>query len=154
MAKRIKDVATQLECSTQTIRNYLKIGDQFFSERATAKTRKRFDDGDIRQLQTIKSLLDDGLTYDQIPDRLTPAPRVVDVGHEPDPNPEPPPEDAPPTTSALAKRYEQTIAAQQQTIVLQNDYIDHLKSENERLRSELDDARLPWWRRIFGNSPE
>jgi len=62
--KRISEVSEQLGVSAQTIRNYLKIGSDFFSERATRKTGKRFTDSDIEQLQTVRDLLSDGLRYD------------------------------------------------------------------------------------------
>ena len=66
---------------------------------------------------------------------------------------------------ANIKWIEQTIASQQQTIILQNDYIENLKTdkdrllaENDQLRTELedirqrelDDVKRPWWSRLFG----
>lgn len=168
MTKRIKDVSDQLSVSSQTIRNYLKLGPEFFSERATHPTRKRFDDDDIRQLLTIKQLLEDGHTYDQIPDQLSQAARIIDINYDvdqvqppEDTETETPPEDTPPPPTDLAIQYEPIIAAQQQTIQTLNDHIntlksdkDRLQSENDRLREDLDHSKRPWWSRLFGNSPE
>jgi len=165
MAKRIKDVATELNVSSQTIRNYLRLGDQYFSEDATHPTRKRFNNSDIRQLQRIKQLLDTGLTYEDIPDELTPAARVIHNGHDvgqEDTDTDQTPEDTPPEdtqkTTDLAIQYEPIIAAQQQTIQTLNDHINTLKSDKDRLQhqvdqlqNKLDRERLPWWRRLFDN---
>jgi len=150
--KRIGDVSKSLGVSSQTIRNYLKLGDQYFSETASRQTGKRFTAEDVVTLRAIKSHLDNGLMYEDIPERLTPAVRVIDDGQSEPGYQQEPSKDTPEPTTDLAPRYEQTIAAQQQTIILQNDYIEHLKSENERLHNELDNVRLPWFRRWFGNS--
>jgi hypothetical protein len=44
------------------------------------------------------------------------------------------------TRAELTERAESTVREER----------DCLLKENERLREELDEARRPWWRRVFG----
>ena len=144
---KIGDVATDLDVSLQTVRNWLKLGDEYFSESATRPTGKRFTPSDIQQLQTIKSLLADGLTYEDIPTRLSPAPQVVEILDD---------HQEPPTTNQDATSALQTLELMQyindmleqqqktynQTINAKDETIQVLKDEIERLRR-------PWWKRLF-----
>jgi len=167
--KRMREVSEQLGVSSQTVRNYLKLGPEYFSERATHPSRKRFTAEDVVTLRVIRDHLANGLTYDDIPDRLTPAaPRVIDHGqtigredHEPDPEPDQPTKRDQQQTTDLAIQYEPIIAAQQQTIMSKNEFIEELKTDKDRLQREvdqlkedLDRSKRPWWSRLFGNSPE
>ena len=144
---RIGDTAKMLGVTTATIRNWLSIGDEYFSESASRTTGKRFTPSDIQQLQTIKSLLADGLTYEDIPTRLSPAPQVVEILDD---------HQEPPTTNQDATSALQTLELMQyindmldqqretynQTINAKDETIQVLKDEIERLRR-------PWWKRLF-----
>jgi len=159
--KRISDVSKDLGVSSQTIRNYLKIGDKFFSPTATRKTRKLFTAEDIVQLRSIKSHLAEGVSYVDIPDYLMPAPQVVDTGKDTQ-EPEVTPEIETPKTSAIERQYQQLLTAQQlghereikrieNEITSKNEFIDYLQRDNDRLRQDNTNLRLPWYRRLFGD---
>ena len=150
---KIGDVAANLGVSLQTVRNWLKIGDEFFSENATRSTGKRFTPGDIQQLQRIQSLIADGLIYEDIPAKLKPSPQVVEVIEEAPQEPPGTPRNGANSiqTLDLMESIERLLEHQretyQETISAKDETIEVLKDENERLRRERDRARLPWWKR-------
>jgi DNA-binding transcriptional MerR regulator len=141
--KKISDVSAEIGISGQTIRNYLKRFGEFFTTAAARKTRKQFTDFDIDQLRKIKDLLADGLQYDDIPAYLTPAPQVVDDITQDTAQPE----TAAPRTSAIEKQYQAMVQLQQMG------HEREIQAKDETiaiLQRQLDLARLPWWRRMFG----
>ena len=142
---KIGDVAHGLEVSLQTVRNWLKMGDEYFSQNATKTTGKRFTPADIQQLQRIKSLLGEGLTFEDIPARLPAFPQVVDHQDPPEQTAAIQPTEYLDQLMAIldqqAQTYQVTISAKDETIQV-------LRSENERLRDELERSRLPWWKRL------
>ena len=152
---KIGDVADHLGVTLQTVRNWLKIGDVYFSHSATRTTGKRFTTSDITQFEAIKELRAGGLNIDEIASRLSPAPQLVeDVG---DTSPEPPttPQDA---TSAIQtlelmqyvnELLEQQREAFQPTIDAKNELIRELRNDKNRLQDELNRLRLPWWQRLI-----
>ena len=141
---KIGDVATDLDVSLQTVRNWLKLGDEYFSESATRQTGKRFAPSDIQQLQTIKSLLADGLTYEDIPTRLSPAPQVVEILDD---------HQEPPTTNQDATSALQLIELTQYVIDQQKETfqvtLDAKDETIQVLKDEIERLRRPWWKRLF-----
>ena len=147
---KIGDVASSLGVSLQTIRNWLKVGGEFFSQNATKTTGKRFTPADIQQMQRIKSLLAEGLTFEDIPARLPAAPQVVDDIPKEQPDQQEPSNALQPTEylDQLMAILEQQRETYQETIGAKDETIQVLRSENERLRDELERSRLPWWKRL------
>ena len=141
---RISEVASLLKVTPATIRNYVNTFADFLSIESTQKTGKRFNHRDVTVLTEVIRLLRAGHTYDQVPDLLPAQVEVVDDQRfqEPPATPQEP-------ISAIQtlelmeyidhmleqqrETYNQTIAAKDQLI--------------ERLESELERARRPWWRR-------
>jgi len=134
--KRIGDVADILQVSTQTIRNWLRLGDDFFTEAATRQHGKRFAAADLDQLKRIQRLLSEGFILDQIKTMLPAAPQIVDILEDP----QPPATDHQPTNAPIEVFWSVTLAAKDETIAI-------LKEENQRLRDEIENLRKPWWRR-------
>jgi len=149
---RIGDTAAMLGVHPATVRNWLKLGDEFFSSNATKTTGKRFTPQDIEQLKRIQSLLDEGFRYEDIPARL-PVPEVFEVIED-----TPPEAPGPSQTNANAMQpteylerfqaiLEQQHETHQEAIRAKDETIQVLKDENERLRADLERARRPWWKR-------
>ena len=146
---RITEVAKQLGVTPNTIRTYLKHFSIFLSPSALRKTQKRFTQRDIHILGLVYNHLREGLTYDQVPPLLPSPAEVVDIPEEPQ---EPPGQ----TTALQPTEYldqlmailEQQRETYQETIGAKDETIQVLRSENERLRDELERSRLPWWKRL------
>ena len=149
----IGQVADLLGVTRQTIHNWLKnIGYEFFSENATRVSGKRFPPDDIEQLRTIKGLLEMGKRYEQIPDLIN-TPQVFDVVD--DIPKEQPDQQEPSNAIQLAEYFDQLLKMLEQqqqnhqvSISAKDETIQILKSENERLRQDLERARQPWWKRL------
>ena len=131
---------------------------QFLSPGATTKTRKRFSPEDIRTLKTAKSLLDAGLTYSQVQERLENQTLTGEVLEDfqpgTEPQPEPSPEDFQPgDISAIQTRefYERFFKP---ALDAKDETITELKTDKERLQRQLNYERLPWFKKWFSDAPE
>lgn len=146
---KIGETARMLDVTSATVRNWLKEFGKYLSPTANNHRRKRFTPSDIATLKKIKALLDEGLTYAEVPDNLDVA-EYADV-LEPEafkdwtPQAEQPQVNAIATIevfefitqslNAQAEQHQREIAAKDETIKL--------------LREELERARLPWWKKLF-----
>ena len=152
------EVSKTLDVTGATLRNYTKQFTQFLSPGATTKTRKRFNPEDIETLKTAKSLLNAGLTYGQVWQRLNEQPLTGDVIDESQPEPEPQPEPSsedfqPNDISAIQTRefYERFFKP---ALDAKDETISELKTDKERLQRQLNFQRLPWFRKWFNEPPE
>jgi len=153
-AKRIGEVADILKVSLQTVRNWLNLGEEFFTEAATRQHGKRFTAADLDQLKRIQNLLSEGFKLDQIKTMLPAAPQIVDVIEDPPPRAT----DQQPTSQVNAletidifEQVQQLLKQQQEnhqvTINAKDETIAVLQDENERLRDEVERLKRPWWKR-------
>jgi len=157
-AKRIGEVAERLEVSSQTIRNWLNLGEELYSEAAQRQYGKRFSPSDIEQLERVQSFLYEGYRLDQIKNMLPAAPQVVEIFEDqPPPSQQDSSQSRELQTPAIMEQFLQLINQQAEEHQRElerlerstNRTIEVLESENQRLREELERARLPWWRRLF-----
>jgi len=68
-----QEVATRLEVSPSTLRRWSEEFSEFLSPEADSsegRQHRRYSDGDMATLITVKGLMSDGLTYDQVRERL------------------------------------------------------------------------------------
>ena len=152
------EVSKTLGVTGATLRNYTKQFTQFLSPDATTRTRKRFNPEDIETLRTAKSLLNAGLTYGQVWQRLETQPLegevLEDFQPKPEPQPEPSSEDFQPNDiSAIQTRefYERFFKP---ALDAKDETITELKTDKERLQRQLNYANLPWFRKWFSEPPE
>jgi len=71
--KTPQDVASQLDVSPSTLRRWSDEFMEFLSDGATSlagKTHRRYTGQDIDRLQTVKTFMGDGLTYEQVRQQL------------------------------------------------------------------------------------
>lgn len=91
-------VAQELDISPATLRRWSDEFKDFLSEDASAssgRSHRRYNSGDLMTLQFIKELMNDGLTYEQVRERLvnrpvvaataTPGRPMVDIDPDDDP---------------------------------------------------------------------
>ena len=160
------EVAERLECSADTVRRYSARFAQHLSPSANpGKGKARlYNADDVYTLQTIKSLVEQGLKYDEIEEELkslTLPESIVPVAPELDSPQLPAPvallQQMVSTLESLADQSEQTNRLSRQ--------VDQLSVENANLRSELEGlsqqvdelararlgqsvegGRKPWWK--------
>lgn len=159
--KTAGELSKTLGITTATIRNYVSKFGQFLSPDATRKTRKRFSPEDVQILMAAKSLLNDGLTYDQVVNQLENQPlegEVID-----DLPPETQPEDIPaadeiPSAIQSIEFFSQVIdqlTEQHKSVISAKDEtITGLKKDKDRLQMEISWLRLPWYKKLFRDPPE
>jgi DNA-binding transcriptional MerR regulator len=146
------ELSQTLGVTTATLRNYVSHFGEFLSPEATRKTRKRFTPEDAQTLQAAKSLLDDGLTYDQAAAQLQTQPLTGEVIEDFQTGPEPEPaNDLPPSAMQTREFYEQFFKP---ALDAKDETISELKQDKDRLQHEIAWLRLPWWKRAFRDPPE
>ena len=161
-------LADELGVTGATLRNYVSHFGPFLSDQAKRKTRKRFSPEDVNTLKYAKSLLDDGLTYDQAADELeTSQPLVGEVIDDeipaPDPEPEIPPDDTQDQQYGLQlvefldmlnKEHKTALEAKDEVIAAKEDQISELRQDKERQQKRIDqleqERSRSWWDRIRG----
>jgi len=166
------EVSQTLDVTGTTLRNYVKQFSPFLSPDATRKTRKRFSPEDIQTLQTAKSFLDAGLTYEQVQERLENQAVTGEVLEnfqpETEPQPEPSPEDFQPEDITAIQTREFYERFFKPALDAKDETINELKSDKERLIQEKEQERLekekaqrqlnyerqPWFRKWFTEPPE
>ncbi len=138
---KIGQAAKILSVSTTTIRNYLKFGNQFFSESATRQKGKNITSWDLNQLEEIQRLLGEGVKFDQIPEHLAPIPDTIELEEPGFISPEPTQDNSALITQTLIDQIHQVY---QLTLDTKDAQIADLKAELER-------ERRPWFRKLFGS---
>jgi len=139
---RIGETAKLLGVSTGTIRNYLKLGNQYFSPDALRKKGKNFYSWDIDQLQEIRRNLANGVSFDEVHNKLTPIPDMIEL-EEPEPYiPVPDSRDSAIELRTIQEQFrkerEEIKAAYERTLSAKDEYIAELKADKKRLQAELD----------------
>lgn len=151
----VSNIAKRLHISAATVRNYAREFGDHLSPSATpppGETRQ-FTDEDLQVLATARAMLAEGLSYEEVRERLAQGVHLVEV--------EPPPE-APQQTQETAlvpvaalQLYVQPYVAERDRVLAER---DALLQENKDLRDELGrvrgileaQERGSWWRRLFG----
>jgi len=143
---KIGQAAKILSVSTTTIRNYLKFGNQYFSESATRKKGKNISSWDLNQLEDIQRLLGEGVKFDQIPEHLAPIPDTIEL-EEPEFITSEPAQDS----SALITQnlIDQIHQVYQLTLDAKDAQLAELKADKDRLQAELDRRNTPFWQKLF-----
>jgi len=145
-----QDVAGRLEVSPSTLRRWSEEFAEFLSPEADSsegKQHRRYSDEDLATLITVKGLMADGLTYDQVRERLV----QIDSGEVPAGPGSMVPSDAAlplaPAMTFLADTLHNVADSQQAVlnsqaanrellgVVLQDNF--NLKEENTRLRERM-----------------
>jgi DNA-binding transcriptional MerR regulator len=145
-----QDVAGRLEVSPSTLRRWSEEFSEFLSPEADSsegKQHRRYSDEDLATLITVKGLMADGLTYDQVRERLL----EIDSGEAPAGPGSMVPSDAAlplaPAMTFLADTLHNVADSQQAVlnsqaanrellgVVLQDNF--NLKEENTRMRERL-----------------
>jgi len=158
------EVSKTLDVTGATLRNYVKNFALFLSPDATRKTRKRFSPEDVDTLLTAKSLLNTGLTYGQVSERLETQPLEGEVIDETSPAgsgstfEDIPPAEEQTTAIELLDWFENVLERQkeqhQTALDIQTQHIESLKSDKERIQRQLNFERLPWWRKWRTEPPD
>ena len=149
------EVAKALGVSSATVRNYTQKFGNHLSAGANGRPR-RFSDDDLRILNTARSLLAEGLRYEETNERLA----VVDL-EELEPLPEPEPETAlVPVTSfrALMETYVQPYVQERDRVLAErNELLQEVREQREEighLRGQLEilqrQERKSWLQRLLG----
>jgi len=146
MDYKISDVARHLDCSTATVRNYLKQFPHYFSEEAQHPHRKRFSPGDVAILEEIARLSREGYTWNEIPSQLPAPGEIVEEIPSPTLNR---PDQQQNALEVLRDQNEQLKVLIDVTIKAKDQTIEVLQGEVSRLRAELDRKNLPFWKKIF-----
>jgi len=148
---RIRKVASTLQVSTQTIRNWVnKFGD-FLSSEATQQNNKLFSNNDVAMLQKVKQLSSEGYTWDEITN-LLPDPTIAgEVIEDPqlDTDPQRSNQDTTNAITVLQDQLEQIKILVDVTIKSKDETIEILKDENKRLRDEIEHLKKPLWKRLL-----
>lgn len=145
-----QELASRLEVSPSTLRRWSEEFADFLSPEADSsegKQHRRYSDEDMAMLITVKGLMADGLTYDQVRERLN----QPDAGSKPDGPGSMVPADAAlplaPAMTFLADTLHNVADSQQAVlnsqaanrellgVVLQDNF--NLKEENTRLRERM-----------------
>jgi len=151
------EVASRLSVSRSTVRAYGGELADYLSAGATPEPgqARQFSEEDLRVMATARDLLGEGLTYDQVRERLAQGLHLVDL---PEVEPKPPHPEPPPASTSTALVSPDQIRAMLQPLAAaaeewqaiaesRRQEAESLREENRRLREEL--AR-PWWRRLLG----
>lgn len=144
------EIAKMLGITTATVRNYVKEFREFLSPAATAETNRRFTPEDIKVLRVASELLREGFNYPEVRERLNERLPMEGEIFEGEPEPEtPPPPETPQSILPLEffSQFVEQLNAQHQA------HLETLKEENERLRAELNYARLPFFVKWFRKPP-
>jgi DNA-binding transcriptional MerR regulator len=159
--KTAGELSQTLGVTTATLRNYVSKFGQFLSPDATRKTRKRFSPEDVQTLLIAKSLLDDGLTYDQVSDQLQAQPLTGEVIDDLPPETQPediPPADEIPSAIQSIEFFSQVIenlsAEHKNALTAKDEMIGELRQDKTRQQREISWLRLPWYRKLFNDPPE
>jgi DNA-binding transcriptional MerR regulator len=144
---KIGQASQALAVSSTTIRNYLRIGDEFYSESATRKKGKNITSWDLNQLMEVQRFLGEGVKFSEIHEHLEPIPDQIDLD-EPEFIQEKQPQD----TSALLTPdlIEQIHQVYQITLIAKDDQITELRADKLRLQAELTRERRPWYQKLLG----
>lgn len=157
----VSDVAGRLGISAGTVRNYTSQFADHLSPEATPPPGqpRRFTDEDLRVMATAKSLLAEGLTYDQVRERLAEGVHLVEEVEVP-PTPEPEPER---TETALVpvatlQLYVQPYVRERDRVIMERDEalarVAELEREVGRLEGQLQVQQPPggksWIQRLLG----
>jgi len=161
--KTITQTAELFGVTRATIRNRVKRFGEFLSITATRKNGKRFNHDDIRVLHLIHDMKNTGMREPEIllelPEAIERDKRLADVeildNDIPQDTPQEPQEqpqsiqtvDLMQDVMRLLEQQENTF---QQVISSKDEMIQELKADKEKLQNQLDDARRPWWRKLFG----
>ena len=139
----IGEIARILDTTTATIRNRIKKFGPYLSPSARKRTGKRFTRQDLETLRTIQGYIEGGLSLDEIPEHLTLTPEIVHGQDE-----IPTFEDWQPTNES-AISLPQVMDFVQQALDNQADQhqreIDALNRLIEKLETDLETARKPFW---------
>ena len=155
------EISKTLGITTATLRNYVKHFGQHLSPDAARKTRKRFTADDLQTLKVAKTLLDDGLTYDQVSEQLEILRAQCEVID--DFQPENQPEDIPQeeeTPSAIqsieffSQIIDQLTEEHKTALQAKDSHIESLEKNQDRLQKEISWLRLPWYKKLFRDPPE
>lgn len=148
-------IAKTLGVSTATVRNYVHEFQKFLSPAATSDTNRRFTEKDVQVLRLVRSMLNEGESYEQVRQYLETLPLEGDVfegdvfeGFEQ----EQPFQEVPSAIQPLeffTKFVEQLTEEHKSTIQAKDETIENLKADKERLQEEIDWLRLPWFIRWF-----
>jgi len=144
---KIGETARIIDVSTATIRNYVKAFEPYFSETAKRKHGKNFTNQDIQTLRTIRQHLDNGLTYEETAEYLTFTPEIIHGQEDPT------------FFESAAVANENAITLPQVADFVQQAIdnaaaqhqreIDALNRLIEKLETDLENARKPWWKRLL-----
>jgi len=145
---KIGQAAKILSVSTTTIRNYLKFGDQYFSESATRQKGKNISSWDLNQLEEIQRLLGGGVKFDQIPGHVAPIPETIQLEEPEFISPEPAQENSALITPNLIEQIHQVY---QLTLEAKDAQITDKDARIAELKAELERERRPWFRKLFGS---
>ena len=145
-----QEVASRLEVSPSTLRRWSEEFAEFLSSEADSaegRQHRRYSDEDLAMLMTVKGLMAEGLTYDQVRDQLL----EPDASEKPDGSSSVVPTDAAlplaPAMTFLADTLHNVADSQQSVlnsqaanrellgVVLQDNF--NLKEENTRLRERM-----------------
>ena len=154
---RIGEVAKQLDVTTATVRNWIKLfGDEYLSDQANKKNGKRFTPSDVATLREIQRLLHDGLRYEDIPHQLQPIPEIMTndtfegAAQQPFDIPDPTVdrENAIQPLEFFENFINQMTTQHEREIVAKDEMINELKGDKTRLQAENDElrrAQRPFW---------
>lgn len=152
--RTIGETARFFNVTTVTIRNWVSLlGETYLSPSATRKTGKRFSNSDVTTLKKLRTLLEEGSTYDQVLDLLPTTPEIVEETTE-----EPALQSAEQPGSAIQtldilEKFQALMKLQQQqnqeTINAMGSHIETLKEENLRLQTEIERLKTPWFKKLF-----
>jgi len=134
-----KQICETLEISPTTLRRW---ADQYLTlEEHTPGKHRTYSASDMATLQTVKTLLANGLTYAAIKSRLN-------VVEEPEPTTQPEPN---PSTALLAlPEFQTAIENARSTIASMQTELEELKNWKNEFQEW---AALPWWKRITRKPP-
>lgn len=156
---KIGQAAKILSVSTTTIRNYLKFGNQYFSESATRQKGKNISSWDLNQLEEIQRLLGEGVKFDQVPQHLAPIPDTIELEEPEFISPEPTQESSALITRNLIDQihqvYKLTLDAKDAQITANAAQLAEQKTASDariaELKAELERERRPWFKKLFGS---
>ena len=146
-----KAVADLIGRTTPSVRQYTQHFAEFLSATATPAKggRRTFQRSDAQVLYAASRLLDAGLTYSEVRQRLAEGAAQLDEFQlPPESEPEPDPEPAGASMISVAE-FRALIAPLEQAAAEWRELAESRRLENAELREELRQRR-PWWRRLFG----
>jgi len=153
----VAQIVKRLGISATSVRSYAGLFADHLSPGAKpgAGHKRAFTEDDVRVLATARALLAEGLTYEQVGDRLAGGIALLE-GVEVPPPPEPKPEPASTalvpvsTVQVLVQQHSQELAraiAERDAALAK---VEALQRELGRAEGELQQRRRPWWARLLG----